>query len=162
MILCVFLPLLCQEITLQSFQLRKHWDWRLQGGPWDVIGGAQANRGQAFFFCEIASVLGTVNWGAEKWFRRGNGLKVTFWWIRRQNYISLLSPLSFMQWHEMNWWDGGRGKCQCKCLQLKWSCLLVHSDWLKGGRRKLEWEYVATLHAISRPKPLIAAATMDA
>lgn len=122
-----------------------------------------------FSFVKIASVLGTVNWGAEKWcdnsaawFGRGNGLKVTFWRIRRHEYISLLSPLSFTQWHEMNWWDRGRGKCRCKCLLLKWSCLLVHLDWLMGERRKLEWGCGAAFRVISWPKPLIAAATMEA
>lgn len=106
--------------------IMKHWDRRLLVRPWDVIGRARANRGKAFFFCEIASVLGTVNWSTEKWcdnspawFGKGNGLKVTFWRIKRQNYIFLPSPLSFTQRHEMNGWDRVRKKCQCKCLQLK-------------------------------------------
>lgn len=117
-----FLLLLCQGITLKPFQLWKQWDRCLQTGPWDAISGIQAN-GDIFLLWNCLS-LAAGNWVAEKscdnsltWFLWRNGLKVTFWRIRGQNYVSLRSLLSFTQWHEINWWDRGRGKCQCKCLQ---------------------------------------------
>lgn len=116
---------------------------------------------------KLPPVLGAGNWVCEKScdnsltrFRWRSGLKVTFRGTRGPNYISLLSPLSFAQWHEMNWWDRGRGKCQCKCLQWKWSCLFVHSDGLKGGGQRPEWERGAALHTDPQAELLIAAAAM--
>lgn len=117
-----FLLLLYHGITLKPFQLWKQWDRCLQTGPWDAISGIQGNGG--IFLLWNCLSLGAGNWVAEKscdnsltWFLWRNSLKVTFWRIRGQNYVSPRSLLSFTQWHEINWWDRGRGKCQCKCLQ---------------------------------------------
>lgn len=84
----------------------------------------------AAWFCWSGCVCGVARCGGE------NGLRVTMWRIKTVEKRRL-PPESLRPSHGgLKWIDQieGEGMCQCKCLQSKWSRLLVHFGWAEGWK----------------------------